>query len=46
MCKAIADYYERALRGEIDLPENFTNKKIVKKNWDFEAEVNELKKIG
>lgn len=46
MCKAIADYYDRAIRGEVKLPEQFTTQKIIKKGWDFEEEINELKKIG
>jgi hypothetical protein len=46
MCKAIADYYDKAIRGEVKLPENFTSKKVMKPAWDYEGEIMELKKKG
>lgn len=44
LCKAIADYYHKAVSGQIEIPENYTKLTPVKKAWDYEAEILELKK--
>lgn len=45
LCKALANMYTRATKGEIELPDVYI-KKPVKVQWDFEDEINKLKMEG
>lgn len=45
LCKALADMFHRATQGQIELPDQFLTKPVVK-SWDFEKEINDLKNVG